>query len=97
MVDIAMLEHCLREDLNKRAQRVMAVIDPVKVIVDNYPEGKTEYVEAVNNPEDESMGKREMPFSANSTLKGQTSWKSPRKVFSGLLPERKSVSNMPII
>lgn len=63
MVDIAMLEHCLREDLNKRAQRVMAVLDPVKVIIDNYPDGKVEYVEAVNNPEDESAGRREMPFS----------------------------------
>lgn len=62
MVDIAMLEHCLREDLNRRAQRVMAVLDPVKVIIDNYPEDRVEYVEAVNNPEDESAGKRRMPF-----------------------------------
>ena len=62
-VEIAMLEHCLREDLNKRAQRVMAVMDPLKVIVDNYPAGQVEYVDAVNNPEDESMGKRKMPFS----------------------------------
>lgn len=61
--DIAMLEHCLREDLNTRAKRMMAVLKPLKVIIENYPEGKTEELEAVNNPEDESMGKRKVPFS----------------------------------
>jgi len=63
MVDIALLEHCLREDLNKKAPRVMAVLDPVKVVIENYPEGKTEELEAINNPEDESMGKRMLTFS----------------------------------
>ncbi len=62
-VDIALLEHTLREDLNKKAKRVMAVIDPLKLIITNYPDEKTEVLEAVNNPEDESMGKRTIPFS----------------------------------
>jgi glutaminyl-tRNA synthetase len=62
-VDIALLEHCLREDLNKRAKRVMAVLQPVRLVIDNYPEDKVEMLEAVNNPEDESMGTREVPFS----------------------------------
>ena len=61
-VDMALLEYCIREDLNKRAQRVMAVLRPLKVIIDNYPEGKVEELEAVNNPEDASMGTRKIPF-----------------------------------
>ncbi|MBP7736663.1 MAG: glutamine--tRNA ligase/YqeY domain fusion protein [Spirochaetes bacterium] len=63
IVEAALLEHCVREDLNRRAPRVIAVLDPLKVVIENYPEGKTEMMEAVNNPEDESMGKREIPFS----------------------------------
>lgn len=86
MVDIAMLEHCLREDLNKRAQRVMAVIDPLKVIIDNYPEGKIEYVEAVNNPEDESMGKREMPFSRELYIERTDFMEVPPKGYFRLAP-----------
>jgi glutaminyl-tRNA synthetase len=62
-VDIAMLEHCLREDLNKRAPRVMAVLRPIKVVLENYPEGQVEQLEAVNNPEDTAMGTRKVPFS----------------------------------
>ncbi len=62
-VDIAMLEHCLREDLNKRAPRVMAVLRPIKIVLENYPEGQVEELEAINNPEDASMGKRKVPFS----------------------------------
>lgn len=61
-VDIAHLEHCLREDLNERAPRAMAVLHPLKLIIDNYPERETEEIEAVNNPEDESMGTRMVPF-----------------------------------
>ena len=61
-VAYALLEHILREDLNKRALRMMAVLNPLKVIIDNYPEGKVEEVEAVNNPEDELAGKRLIPF-----------------------------------
>jgi len=86
MVDIAMLEHCLREDLNRRAQRVMAVIDPVKVIIDNYPEGKVEYVEAVNNPEDESAGKREMPFCRELYIERTDFMEVPAKGYFRLAP-----------
>lgn len=63
VVDIQLLEHCLREDLNKRAQRVMAVLRPLRVVIENYPEGQVEYLEAVNNPEDPAMGTRQVPFS----------------------------------
>ena len=61
-VDYAMLEYCIREDLKLKAPRWMAVLNPVKLVIDNYPEGKIEYVEASNNPENEEMGKREIPF-----------------------------------
>ncbi len=62
-VDVALLEHCLRDDLNKRAPRVMAVLRPLKLVIDNYPEGQIEMLDAVNNPEDESAGTRQVPFS----------------------------------
>jgi len=63
LVDIALLEHCLREDLNRRARRAMAVLRPLRLVIENYPEGKTEEVEAENNPEDPSAGTRRLPFS----------------------------------
>lgn len=63
VVDIALLEHCLREDLNKRAPRAMAVLKPLRVVIENYPEGRVEEMEAINNPEDPSMGTRRVPFS----------------------------------
>lgn len=63
VVDINLLEHCLREDLNQRAPRVMGVLRPLRVVIDNYPEGQVEELEAVNNPEDPSMGTRKVPFS----------------------------------
>ncbi len=63
MIDLALLEHCLRDDLNKRAHRVMAVLHPLKVVIENYPEGEVEELDAVNNPEDPSMGTRKIPFS----------------------------------
>jgi len=63
VVDIALLEHCLREDLNKRSHRVMAVLRPLKVVITNYPEGEAEELEAENNPEDASMGTRKISFS----------------------------------
>ena len=63
VIDVALLEFKIREDLNKTANRVMAVLDPVKVIIDNYPEGRTEILIAENNPEDENSGTREVPFS----------------------------------
>lgn len=86
MVDIAMLEHCIREDLNKKAQRVMAVLDPLKVIIDNYPEDQVEYVEAVNNPEDESMGKREVPFSRELYIERSDFMENPPKGYYRLYP-----------
>ena len=63
MVDSALLEHCLREDLNQRAQRVMGVLRPLRVIIDNYPKDQVEEMDAVNNPEDPGMGTRKVPFS----------------------------------
>ena len=62
LVDIALLEHCIREDLNRRAPRVMAVLRPLKLVIENYPAGQGEEVEAVNNPEDPAMGTRRVPF-----------------------------------
>jgi glutaminyl-tRNA synthetase len=63
VVDIAFLEHCLREDLNRRAERRMAVLRPLKLVLENYPEGQVEEMEAVNNPEDTAAGSRKVPFS----------------------------------
>jgi glutaminyl-tRNA synthetase len=63
LVDVALLEHCLREDLNKRALRRLAVLRPLRLVIENYPEGQTEEVEAVNNPEDPAAGTRKVPFS----------------------------------
>jgi glutaminyl-tRNA synthetase len=63
IVDLAMLEHFVREDLNKRAPRAMAVLRPLKVVIDNYPEGQSEELDAVNNPEDPGAGTRKVPFS----------------------------------
>lgn len=63
MIDVALLEFCIREDLNKTAPRIMAVIDPVKLVITNYPENKEEWLDAENNQEDESAGYRKVPFS----------------------------------
>ena len=63
LVDVQLLEHCIREELNKSADRVMAVIHPLKLVIENWPEGKVEEIEAVNNPEDPSRGSRKVPFS----------------------------------
>ncbi len=63
VIDVALMEFSIREDLNKRAQRAMAVLNPIKIVITNYPEGKTEELSAVNNPEDESAGTRMIPFS----------------------------------
>lgn len=62
IIDVSLLEFCVREDLNKKADRRMAVMNPVKLVITNYPEGKVEYLPAINNPEDESKGSREIPF-----------------------------------
>ena len=79
--DIALLDSCLREDLNKRAIRVMAVLDPVKLIILNYPENKTEMFEAVNNPEDENAGKREVFFSREIFIDRADFMENPPKKF----------------
>ncbi|HXG53659.1 MAG TPA: glutamine--tRNA ligase/YqeY domain fusion protein [candidate division Zixibacteria bacterium] len=87
-VDIAMLEHCVREDLNKRAPRAMAVLRPLKVIIENYPEGRVEQVEAVNNPEDPSMGTRAVPFSRVLYIERDDFREEPPKGFFRLSPGR---------
>ena len=65
VIDVSLLEFCVREDLNKKAARIMAVLDPVKLVIQNYPEDKEEWLEAENNPEDEAAGTRTVPFSKN--------------------------------
>ncbi len=87
-IDVALLEHCLREDLNKTSPRVMAVIRPLKVIIDNYPEGKTEQLEAVNNPEDESAGTRKVPFCRELYIEQDDFMEEPPKKFYRLSPGR---------
>ncbi|OGC76037.1 MAG: glutamine--tRNA ligase [candidate division Zixibacteria bacterium RBG_16_50_21] len=86
VVDIALLEHCLREDLNKKAKRVMAVLRPLKLIIDDYPEDKVEELNAVNNPEDSSMGTRIMPFSRELYIERDDFMESPPKGFFRLSP-----------
>ncbi|MGD9158023.1 MAG: glutamine--tRNA ligase/YqeY domain fusion protein [Desulfobacteraceae bacterium] len=88
MVDIALLEHCIREDLNKKAPRVMGVLRPLKVIIDNYPEGKAEELDAVNNPEDKSMGTRKVPFSKVLYIERDDFMEDPPKKFYRLAPGR---------
>jgi len=85
-VDIAMLEHCLREDLNKRSPRVMAVLRPVKVVLENYPEGRVEELEAINNPEDPSKGTRKVPFSRVLYIEQDDFCEEPPKGFFRLSP-----------
>src|SRR5580698_7040105 len=85
-IELAMLEHFVREDLNKRAQRVMAVLRPLKVVIDNYPEGQTEEMEAINNPEDESAGKRKVPFSRELYIERDDFQEVPPKGYYRLSP-----------
>lgn len=87
-VDMAMLEHEIREDLNKRAQRVMAVLRPLRVVIDNYPEGQGEELEAVNNPEDPSIGTRKVPFSRVVYIEQDDFREDPPKKFFRLAPGR---------
>jgi len=88
IVDIALLEHCLREDLNKNAQRVMGVLCPLKVIIDNYPEDKVEELEAINNPEDPNKGTRKVPFSRVLYIEREDFRDDPPKKFFRLAPGR---------
>jgi glutaminyl-tRNA synthetase len=85
-VDIAMLEHCLREDLNKRAPRVMAVLRPLKIVLENYPDGQIEQLDAVNNPEDPVMGSRKVPFSRTLYIEQDDFREEPPKGFFRLSP-----------
>jgi len=87
-VDIALLEHCLREDLNKTSPRVMAVLRPLKVVIDNYPEGQVEELEAINNPEDPNAGVRKVPFSGELYIERDDFMEEPPKKFYRLAPGR---------
>lgn len=86
VIDVALLEFCIREDLNKIAPRVMAVLNPVKLIIDNYPVEQTEELETVNNPEDESAGKRKMPFSRELYIERDDFMEDPPKKYFRLAP-----------
>jgi glutaminyl-tRNA synthetase len=88
IVELGMLEHFVREDLNKRAQRVMGVLRPLRVVIDNYPEGQVEEMEAVNNPEDESMGSRKVPFSRVLYIEQDDFREDPPKQYYRLSPGR---------
>jgi glutaminyl-tRNA synthetase len=88
VVDVAMLEHAVRDDLNRRAPRAMAVLRPLKVVIDNYPEGQVEELEAVNNPEDASMGTRRVPFSRELWIEQEDFREDPPKQFFRLAPGR---------
>ena len=88
MVDMALLEYSIREDLNKRAPRVMSVLRPLRVVIDNYPEGQTEELEAVNNPEDANMGTRTIPFSRELFIERDDFREAPPKKFFRLAPDR---------
>jgi len=88
VIDISTLEFCLREDLNKRAQRVMAVLRPLKVVIDNYPEGQVEEFDAENNPEDPNSGTRKVPFSRVIYIEEEDFQENPPKGYFRLAPGR---------
>jgi glutaminyl-tRNA synthetase len=86
VIDVALLEFSIREDLNRRASRVMAVTKPLKIILTNYPEDKVEWLETINNPEDESMGTRKIPFSRELYIEQDDFMENPPKQFFRLSP-----------
>ncbi|MBL50908.1 MAG: glutamine--tRNA ligase [Candidatus Marinimicrobia bacterium] len=88
IIDVTRLENALREDLNKRAPRVMGVLDPLKVVIKNYPENKTEMLEAINNPEDPDAGIREIPFSKELYIEQSDFMEDPPRKFFRLGPGR---------
>jgi glutaminyl-tRNA synthetase len=90
VIDVGLLEHCVREDLNKTAQRVMGVLNPLKVTIENYPEGQIEELDAVNNPEDEAMGTRKVPFSKTIYIEREDFMEDPPKKFFRLAPGREA-------
>ncbi len=87
-VDMALLEHCLREDLNRRAQRAMGVLRPLRVVIENYPEDQSEELDAINNPEDPEMGTRKVPFSRVLYIEQEDFREDPPKKFFRLGPGR---------
>ena len=86
IIDYTRLENALRDDLNKKAQRVMVVLNPVKLIIDNYPEGKSETLQAINNPEDESAGTREVSFSKELFIERDDFMENPPKKYFRMTP-----------
>ena len=88
LIDVALLEHAVREDLNTRAPRVMGVLRPLRVVIENYPEDETEYVDVVNNPEDAEAGTRQVPFSRELYLEQDDFREDPPKKFFRLAPGR---------
>jgi glutaminyl-tRNA synthetase len=88
VIDMAQLEHSVREDLNKRAQRVMTVLRPLKVVITNYPEGQVEHVDVINNPEDPVAGTRKVPFSSELYIEREDFKEDPPKKFFRLSPGR---------
>jgi glutaminyl-tRNA synthetase len=86
VIDVAQLEHSIREDLNKRAPRVMTVLRPLKVVITNYPEGQVEQVDVINNPEDLSAGTRQVPFSRELFIERDDFMEQPPKKFFRLSP-----------
>ncbi len=88
VIDVSLLEHCIREDLNKRANRLMAVLNPVRVVLENYPDDLVEEMEAVNNPEDETKGKRSVPFSKVLYIEREDFMEDPPNKFFRLAPGR---------
>jgi len=87
-IDVALLEHCLRDDLNRHSPRVMAVLDPLRVVLTNYPEGQVEHFETPNNPEDPSAGTREVPFSRVLYVERDDFMEDPPRKFFRLAPGR---------
>lgn len=86
VTDYAALEYCIREDLKAKAPRYMAVLDPVKLVIDNYPEGQTEMLEGVNNPENEALGKREIPFGRELYIEREDFMEVPPKKYFRMFP-----------
>ena len=84
--EYSMLEYCIREDLKMKRPRIMAVTDPVKLVIDNYPEGETEWLPVVNNPENESLGSREVPFSRELYIEREDFMEEPPKKYFRLFP-----------
>jgi glutaminyl-tRNA synthetase len=88
VIDIGLLEHCVREDLNRRAPRAMGVVRPLKVVLTNYPEGQVEQLPVINNPEDPSAGTRQVPFSRELFIEADDFMEEPPKKFFRLAPGR---------